>query len=339
MSQHLNDVWAKNPSYIRRFYDNLQKNEKLCEEVKYIISSEIADSDVEIAHIISRAKTLESFCEKISRKKYKKPFDEITDFAGVRVVYLYSADRPKLESLIEKHFKIVEKIDKITIDDEKFGYGALHYLVKIKNDNAGARYNELRNKVCEIQVRTILQDAWALVAHHLSYKQESDIPKELRRKLNALSGLFETADDQFQNIRGIRIEYKKNLSPILEQENVNNEEEANVDSLSAYLASKFPDRDNSQDTLPGLLFDLKKHGYSTLKDIDILLHETINAALAEESMYPPNGDYDMPRKYATSGILRTALCYASPEYLLTYDESTREHVAEIKRLIKPHNNH
>jgi ppGpp synthetase/RelA/SpoT-type nucleotidyltranferase len=59
------------------------------------------------------------------------------------------------------------------------------------------RYDDLKKLVCEIQVRTVLQDAWAIIDHHLSYKQESDVPKILRRKLNSLAGLVETAHDQF----------------------------------------------------------------------------------------------------------------------------------------------
>jgi len=193
--QYLNEAWEKHPSYIRRFFDNFDVNKKLCHEVEYILSTEIAKKEIEIAQITSRAKTLESFCEKITRKSYNNPFDEITDFSGVRVVYLYSVNKVQIEKIIEKEFEVVEKVDKVLVNENVFGYGALHYLVKIKNTHAGARYDDLKNKICEIQVRTILHDAWAVVAHHLSYKQESDVPKELRRKLNALCGLFETAYD------------------------------------------------------------------------------------------------------------------------------------------------
>jgi len=179
-SEYLNEAWEKHPDYVRRFYDNFELNKKLCDEVEYTLSTEIQKEEIEIAQITSRAKTLESFCEKISRKSYSNPFDEITDFSGVRVVYLYSIHKNQIEKIIEREFEVIEKVDKVLVDDNVFGYGALHYLIKIKNTHAGARYEELKNKVCEIQVRTILQDAWAVVAHHLSYKQESDVPKELR---------------------------------------------------------------------------------------------------------------------------------------------------------------
>lgn len=333
MSQHLNEIWRNNPAYIRRFYDNLSTNEKLCQEVSYILTTEIAKSGVEIAQISSRAKSLESFCEKISRKQYKDPFNDITDFAGVRVVYLYSTSRPEIEKIIEDHFVVTEKIDKTTVDEDKFGYGALHYLVKIRNDHAGARYNELRNKTCEIQVRTILQDAWALVAHHLSYKQESDVPKGLRRKLNALSGLFETADDQFENIRNTRKKYQEELKPFLSEGNIKNDEEANIDSLDAYLREKFPDRLQELEYLPSLLDELKAFGYNSLKDIDSMVSSALPAVLADENNNPPEDENNNRTNYASAGIVRVALGYMCPAYLEKHAQSRIDETKEFKHLV------
>jgi ppGpp synthetase/RelA/SpoT-type nucleotidyltranferase len=308
--QNLDEVWEKHPNYIRRFYDNFEDNKKLCKEVEYILSAEITKKKIEIAQVTSRAKTLESFCEKLTRKAYNNPFDEITDFSGVRVVYLYSNDKVQIENIIEKEFDVVEKVDKVLVDDNVFGYGALHYLVKIKNTHAGARYDDLKNKVCEIQVRTILQDAWAVIAHHLSYKQESDVPKKLRRKLNALSGLFETADDQFQNIRDSRESYQKNSQKSISSGKDLPKEETDLDKFGVFLKSKFPAR-NISDGASELLNDLKEYGYKSLFDIDKLLNNTLEAAEACEKDNPPaNKD----RRFSVIGIVRTALVLASEEY-------------------------
>ena len=337
-NKYLNKVWKENPEYIRRFYNNSETNEKLCQEVKYILSTEIRNADIEIAHISSRAKALDSFCGKIFRKSYQNPFDEIKDFAGVRVVYLYSTSRKDLEKVIEKEFDVVEKIDKTSIDEERFGYGALHYLVKIKSSHVGARYDELKNKICEIQVRTILQDAWALVAHHLSYKQESDVPKELRRKLNALSGLFETADDQFENIRNARQAYQSFVQKSLsEDQKLEVEEETNIDELDAYLKSRFPDRvHEGYIDVPELLKDLKRYGYSTLSDIRTMVDAAIDAVLAEEDEHPPlDIEIGEPSKYNTVGLVRSALCHMSMDYLKDKWRGKRiEYISNYQHLIK-----
>ncbi len=338
-NQHLDSVWKKNPAYIRRFYNNLETNEKLCQEVKYILSAEIKKAGIEIAQISSRAKDLESFCEKISRKSYQNPFDDITDFAGVRVVYLYSASRKNIETIIEKKFDVLEKVDKILIDEEKFGYGALHYLVKIKNSHVGARYDELKNKVCEVQVRTILQDAWAIVAHHLSYKQESDVPKKLLRKLSALSGLFETADDQFENIRNLRQKYQSEVQKsILDGDELPNQEETNIDDLEAYLKTRFPGRthDDHMDASE-LLDELRKYGYTTLSDIGNMVDAAIDAVFAQEKESPPYDEEEGEEtQYIPIGLVRSALCYMSKDYLeANFKDSDR--TLKFKHLVKKQN--
>jgi len=328
--QYLNEAWEKHPSYIRRFYDNLEVNKKLCHEVEFIVSTEIMKAEIEVAQITSRAKTLESFCEKISRKAYNKPFDEITDFAGVRIVYLYSVNKVQIEKIIEKEFEVIEKVDKVLVEENVFGYGALHYLVKIKNTHAGARYDDLKNKVCEIQVRTILQDAWAVVAHHLSYKQESDVPKELKRKLNALSGLFETADDQFENIRDSRERYQQDSKKAISRTKILPQEETNLDKFEVFLKSKFPNRGDVE-LASEILNELKRHGYKSLSDINTLLESSIDAAETAESDKPPVTEN---RMFSPVGIVRTALAIASKDYNMEFYGSESKLHSKYKHLLK-----
>lgn len=312
-------VWKNNPEYIRKFYDNHPRNESLCNEIKYILSTELDKEKIEYAHVIARAKELKSFCEKISRKSYKNPFDDITDFSGVRVVYLYSSDQSKIESVIEEKFEVVEKVDKVSDEDvDRFGYGALHYLVKMKNTHSGARYDDLKNLICEIQVRTILQDSWAIVAHHLSYKQESDVPKELRRKLNALSGLFETADDQFENIRLARLNYQTQVKEsIASQKDISLNEEINLDNLDAYLRWKLPERKHHAiEDVADLLEELNEYGYSKLIDIDNIVDKAFKAVHAYEAEYPPTEEEsNEPCSYTSVGVIRTSLSLINEEYL------------------------
>ncbi len=328
--QYVDEAWKKYPNYIRRFYDNLEVSKKLCHEVEYILSTEITNKEIEVAQITSRAKNLQSFCEKIVRKSYSNPFVQITDFSGVKVVYLYSVNKIEIEEIIEKEFDVVEKVDKVLVDDNVFGYVALHYLIKIKNTHTGARYDELKNKVCEIQVRTILQDAWAVVAHHLSYKQESDVPKELRRKLNALSGLFETADDQFESIRDSREKYQKNSQKAISSGKDLTNEEANLDKFEVFLKSKFPSR-KGVDGASELLNNLKEHGFKSLLDIDELLNSTLEAAEASEKVYPPSSK---DKRFTSIGIVRIALVMASKEYEKKLFGHDTEMNQEFRCLIK-----
>jgi hypothetical protein len=51
-----------------------------------------------------------------------------------------------------------------------------------------------------VQVRTVLQHAWASISHALQYKQEDDIPRALRRRLARISALLEVADEEFAEL-------------------------------------------------------------------------------------------------------------------------------------------
>ena len=318
MDSPLNRTWKDRPEIIRGYYDMLPIYERLCDEVKYILERKIRALDIEIGHLSSRAKTLASFCEKIERKPYKSPLKEITDLAGVRIVFLYASDRARLEQLVEAEFEVHEKVDKISVQGiEKFGYGALHYTVSLKQQHAGARYDDLRGVRCEIQIRTILQDAWAVVAHHLSYKHEEDIPNQLKRKLHALSGLFETADDQFERLNNARIEYQNNITEsIRHNSEVLLDADVNLDSLLGYMAWKFPDRNtSSQEAAADLLEELNQFGYKTLRSIDMAVNKSLTAVLASEQKYPPRDKYeDVPIQYVGVGLIRGALEFTDEDY-------------------------
>lgn len=89
LKNYKDKVWRESPEVIRNYYKNIERYKVLSEEVHYIIKKSIDTNRIEIASISSRGKSLESFCEKIHRKHYKDPFQSITDFAGVRIVFLY----------------------------------------------------------------------------------------------------------------------------------------------------------------------------------------------------------------------------------------------------------
>lgn len=318
MDSPLNSIWKERPEIIRGYYDMLPTHQRLCDEVEYILAKKIKSLGIEIGHVSSRAKTLASFCEKIHRKLYLKPLEEITDLSGVRIVFLYASDKEKLEQLVEDEFDVLEKVDKLSDQGfEKFGYGALHYIVKLKELHAGARYDDLREVRCEIQIRTILQDAWAIVAHHLSYKHEDDIPKELKRKLHALSGLFETADDQFERINYSRIEYQNKVKESIKSNfELSLDVDVNLDNLLGYISWKFPDREESSaEAAAELLEELNRFGYTTLKSIDEVVDRTLDAISTREIKYPPySEDGEGVMRLVGVGVIRNALEFVNQEY-------------------------
>ena len=138
----------------------------------------------------------------------------MTDRAGVRVVSLFKDDLLEIEEIIKDEFDVKEKVDKL---DEKgidqFGYGTIHFILQLGEKVRGARYDDLRELKCEIQTRTVLQDAWAIIQQNLEYKQVG-VPDDLARRINALAGSLETADNEFQSIaRALKDKRESTLHP------------------------------------------------------------------------------------------------------------------------------
>ena len=71
------DPWLTRPDTIRRFLELRPRYEDFCREVEYILTKRVRQSRIEISTITSRAKTLNSFLEKLERKLYPNPFNEI----------------------------------------------------------------------------------------------------------------------------------------------------------------------------------------------------------------------------------------------------------------------
>jgi ppGpp synthetase/RelA/SpoT-type nucleotidyltranferase len=275
-------TWDERPDIIRAFIEIRPQYEQLCREIEYILKKKMDEAAIEYSAITSRAKTLKSFAEKISRKNYDAPLKDITDLAGVRLVYLYKSDRPVIEQIIESEFKIIEKVDKVEEQEsDKFGYGALHYLVHLGRKSSGARYDDLKGMICELQVRTVLQDAWAIIDHHLIYKQESDVPKILKRKINSVAGLFETADDQFDRIRTEREIYKESVKSKLGDEETFLKQETNLDTFTEFLKWRLPNlKVKDSENISKALKAAEIYGYKTLSEMDTLLKRTEKARRA-----------------------------------------------------------
>ena len=100
---------------------------------------------------------------------------------------------------------------------------------------------------------------------------------------------------------------------------------------------RFPDRvHEGHEDVPELVKELKKYGYSTLSDIGAMVDAAIDAVLEEEAEYPPWDDENgEPCKYNTIGLVRSALCHMSKDYLEDNWKGKREEqIKNYQHLIK-----
>ena len=158
----------------REIYDAFRV--ALCDRLGASINREA----IALSQIESRTKTVTSFIEKVTSKgKYADPLDEMTDLVGLRVIVYYPDDVRAVGTLIEREFDIDWANSSRRGEDDppdRFGYRSDHYIVRTPADERFAGLS------AEIQVRTVMQHAWAAVDHRIRYKAD-DLPRDLSRRL------------------------------------------------------------------------------------------------------------------------------------------------------------
>jgi ppGpp synthetase/RelA/SpoT-type nucleotidyltranferase len=295
-------------------------------EARFILEPALRAAPFKTQSITSRVKDLPSIIKKTERKELKAPFEELTDLLGLRIICLFLSDVKKVKALLESVFDLVSEDDKI--DDAPpnlFGYFAVHHVVTMKADYAGPRYEQIRGIKFEIQVKTIAMDPWASVSHYLQYRSEEDIPRELRRDFNALSGLFYLADRHFElfysETRKARAELREVLDSSARDDGLSTD--ITLDSLTAYLDTRFPERlaADAKD-VAALASQLRNAGYTSLGTVDAAVNKAVNAFNQYERDQPPGRD-----GYSRVGAVRVSVEMVNPAFhrlAVTSDDRFRE---------------
>ncbi|MDN3583387.1 hypothetical protein [Mucilaginibacter flavus] len=175
--------------------------------------------DLPVHQIGGRTKTIESLSKKIDDKSGKySVLNDITDIVGIRIITYLESEVDLVADLVEKEFvkDLENSIDKRKLKADQFGYRSLHIVVSLNESRLRLKeYKRYKGLKCEIQVRSILQHAWAEIEHDLGYKGEVSIPEPYKRSFNRLSALLETADIEFVRLKSELIDYEKEVSNLI----------------------------------------------------------------------------------------------------------------------------
>jgi putative GTP pyrophosphokinase len=171
-----------------------------------------------------RVKETDSFLEKaLVRKRKSDPLSEIIDQVGVRFVVLLLEDIDRVGNIVEtgpwdaqkdRDFQN-ERLEK----PDYFAYQSDHYVIHTRSELTFAGTVVPAGFPCEIQIRTILQHAYAEMAHSSSYKPPIKLPEEdqkhINRSLAKGSALIETTDDVFGEIKKRLRDYNESVTALL----------------------------------------------------------------------------------------------------------------------------
>jgi ppGpp synthetase/RelA/SpoT-type nucleotidyltranferase len=157
-----------------------------------------------ILSIHSRAKHPLSLLDKLRRKEYTTPKEEVKDLVGVRVVTAYPDQAEQAALRLRDALTVDEEasFDRLyELDESEFGYRSIHLVVQLAERDRGMGAEAIDALWFEIQLRSVLQHAWALLDHEAVYKSGVTLPRELKRQFSALAGALEVADQVFLRLR------------------------------------------------------------------------------------------------------------------------------------------
>jgi putative GTP pyrophosphokinase len=257
---------------------NRKRFEKLGRSLEALLRDLLYIEGVEFLTVESRAKTPTSFAGKIRRKRYFDPTTEITDLCGLRIITYLEVDVRRASDLVRKHFQIdaTNSLDKsAALEVHEVGYRSVHFVCELSPERAAMpEYREYSGLRFEIQIRTVLQHAWAQIEHDRNYKLSTGLPDPLQRRLYLAAGLLEIADREFDLIAREVDEYSQSVA----QKTASNDLDIdlNTPSLTSYFKERFGDEYrliDAPEARDAVLNELRVFGLTSLKDLAALLNE------------------------------------------------------------------
>ncbi|MBR3989491.1 MAG: hypothetical protein IKI85_02965 [Bacteroidales bacterium] len=260
---------------LEEYREHLPQFEQVKSQVLSLLKEVFEEVGLIVASIEGRVKTEGSLAGKLELKGSKyASLGDITDIVGVRVITFYIDDVDKVASAVDRLFEIdwENSVDKRKAHEiDSFGYMSLHYICRTE----GFPYR------FEIQMRTVLQHAWANMNHDTGYKSGVEVPKEYLRNLSRLAGLLELVDEQFSQIRSDLTDYRRRVQALVASGNLD-EVQLDGDTFRSYLQLKPFDKLNKriaavnqaeiqEVSLMPYLAVFKAMGCKTLGDIDNLV--------------------------------------------------------------------
>jgi putative GTP pyrophosphokinase len=244
-----------------------------------LLQEALKSTDVKVHSVDYRAKTLSSFAKKAgaahpldpTRPKYQDPLNDITDMAGVRVITFLPAAVEQVGSAVTAQFEVIEHEDKVErlTREERFGYTSVHYLVRLRDNRTSLlEYRRFAGLVGEIQVRTILQHAWAEIEHDIEYKAAEAVAQWVRRRFMAVAGMLEIADVHFQEIQD-EVRQRRRVATESVEEGRLDRAELTADALRSYLERRLGgDRRVGESNYEAWVRVLRELGFTSVQQVD-----------------------------------------------------------------------
>ncbi len=173
--------------------------------LEHLVQDLLEQIDLDLFHIESSTEGIDNFVERLRNSKENvASLEEIPDLSCIRVILYFAEDLEKVSRLVEEEFTVypLQSIPFDALrDPDAYGYRSVRFAVSLSPERSSLRewrkYASLRG---EIQIRTILQNAWATITKKLPYEEVQRSKSGLKRKLSRMSALLEEADEGFLTV-------------------------------------------------------------------------------------------------------------------------------------------
>lgn len=253
--------------------------EAFASRVKNIVEDILDSQGINYHTVQARPKKIESFEQKLQKGVSYDP-KRMQDLVGVRIIGYVNSDMQKISKTIEDHFvvdpkKNTDRSDTLGID--KVGYRSRHFVVTLSKSRTSLPENKKYEGIpFEIQVRTILQHAWAEIEHDRNYKYSGILPLEIQREFNLLSGTLELIDNEFERISQLIETYSNEVSTKTKKGDL--DIPINSTSLKQFMLERFSgvkmkttERLSTGGPETNIIEELNSMGIITLADLDKII--------------------------------------------------------------------
>jgi predicted RNase H-like nuclease/ppGpp synthetase/RelA/SpoT-type nucleotidyltranferase len=261
-----------------------------------LVTAILDEAGINYLSVTGRTKSVESFAGKAARRGadgellYADPLHDITDQIGVRVITYVLSDVAAVADLMGDQVIVKDDRDmgRETASQGRFGYASRHLLIALDAARESQpAYAQLRGRVASVQIRTVLQHAWAEFEHDIRYKGTvpDEHAREFDRRFTLAAGLLELADREFSTIRD-----RLRVGPAERSEPEDDDPRIDPRELAAFLAGQYADagwsRTDHYAWISGLLLELGITSLDELSDVLRPINE-LHLSARMDYRYPP----------------------------------------------------
>jgi predicted RNase H-like nuclease/ppGpp synthetase/RelA/SpoT-type nucleotidyltranferase len=260
-----------------------------------LVRAILDEAGINYLSVTGRTKSVASFAAKAARRVdgellYADPLRDITDQIGVRVITYVLSDVAAVADLMGDQVVVKDDRDmgQETASQGRFGYASRHLLIALDPARDGQPgYEQLGGRVASVQIRTVLQHAWAEFEHDIRYKGTvpAEHAQEFDRRFTLAAGLLELADREFSTIRD-----RLRSGPAEVPDSQDDDPRIDPRELAAFLAGQYAtagwSRTDHYDWISGLLLEL---GVTSLQELSDVLRPVNELDLTARMgyRYPP----------------------------------------------------